>query len=83
MIDLASSRGVLDWVHRFAGMDMDMVDIVDMVDMVDMVGMVDMVDLVDMVIIKEKQAEAEEQMDKRESCTLVLLAFLRKHLFHD
>ena len=77
MIDLASSRGVLDWVHRFAGMDMDMVD------MVDMVGMVDMVDLVDMVIIKEKQAEAEEQMDKRESCTLVLLAFLRKHLFHD
>ena len=80
MIDLASSRGVLDWVHRFAGMDMDMVDIVDMVDMVDMVGMVD---LVDMVIIKEKQAEAEEQMDKRESCTLVLLAFLRKHLFHD
>ena len=80
MIDLASSRGVLDWVHRFAGMDMDMVDIVEMVDMV---GMVDMVDLVDMVIIKEKQAEAEEQMDKRESCTLVLLAFLRKHLFHD
>ena len=74
---------MLDWVHRFAGMDMDMVDIVDMVDMVDMVGMVDMVDLVDMVIIKEKQAEAEEQMDKRESCTLVLLAFLRKHLFHD
>ena len=80
MIDLASSRGLLDWVHRFAGMDMDMVDIVEMVDMV---GMVDMVDLVDMVIIKEKQAEAEEQMDKRESCTLVLLAFLRKHLFHD
>ena len=59
---------MLDWVHRFAGMDMDMVD---------------MVDLVDMVIMKEKQAEAEEQMDKRESCTLVLLAFLRKHLFHD
>ena len=83
MIDLASSRGVLDWVHRFAGMDKDMEDIVDMVDMADMVGMVDMVDLVDMVIIKEKQAEAEEQMDKRESCTLVLLAFLRKHLFHD
>ena len=57
---------MLDWVHRFAGMDMDMVDLVDMVDM---------------VIIKE--AEAEEQMDKIESCTLVLLAFLRKHLFHD